>query len=85
MIQNNQPCIARPTLIDLNSDEYHQELSYYPFMVKLYRCNASCNMFDNSSTRICVPNKTADVNLNVVNMITWINEFKKTFIMKMLM
>ena len=45
---NNQPCMARPTLIDLNLDKYNQELRYYPFIVSLDRCNGSCNtlMFD---------------------------------------
>ena len=31
---NNEPCLARPTLIHLNSNE----LSYYPFKVNLDRC-----------------------------------------------
>ena len=78
MSLNNQPCIARPTLTDLNSDEYNQVLSYYPFMVNLDRCNGICNTFDDPSSRICVPNKTADVNVNVFNIIPGINESKTT-------
>ena len=35
---NKKKCLARPTLIDLNSIERH----YYPDMVKLDRCNGSC-------------------------------------------
>ena len=36
---NNQLCMARPTLIDLNPDEYNQGLRCYPFMVNLDMCN----------------------------------------------
>ena len=62
------------TLIDLNPEEYSQWLRYYPFMVNVGRCNESCNILDDISGRICVPNKTENVNLSVLNMIIGINE-----------
>ena len=34
-------------------------------MVILDKCNGSCNTFSNISNKICVPNKTEDVNLSV--------------------
>ena len=37
---NNEPCIVRPTLIDLNP----VELKYYPCMIRLDRCTGSCNI-----------------------------------------
>ena len=37
---NNHPCKTRPTLIDLNLDEF-QGFCYYPSMVNLDRCNGS--------------------------------------------
>ena len=67
---NKEPCLDRPTLIDLNSNELH----YYPFMVSLESCNESCNTIDDLSSRINVPNKTEGLNLNVFNMIKRINE-----------
>ena len=74
---NNQPCMTRPILIDLNPDKYNQGLRYYPFMVNLDRCRGSCNTFDDPSGRICVPNRTGKVNLNNKNsMMTRINESK---------
>ena len=45
-------------------------------MVSLDRGNGSCNTLDNPSDRICVPNKTEDINLKVCNMITTINKGK---------
>ena len=71
---NNQLCMARPTLIDLNPDEYNQGLRCYPFMVNLDMCNWSCNTLDNMSRRIRVLSKLEDVNLSVSNTLTRINE-----------
>ena len=56
---NNELCIARPNLIDFNSNE----LYCYPFMVSLGRCYGSCNTLDDLSSRTYVPNKIEDVNL----------------------
>ena len=68
---NNQQCMTQPTLINLHLNEYSQGLLYYPFAVNLDTC--SCNTPNDLSNRICVPNKTGDLNLNVFNMITGIN------------
>ena len=37
MSLNNEPCMIRPTLIDLNP----VELNYYSFMISLDECNGS--------------------------------------------
>ena len=60
---NNEPCLARPTLIDLNSDELSRGLFHYSFMISLGRVGGSCNTLDDLSNRICLPNKTEDMNL----------------------
>ena len=40
---SNQKCKIQPTFINLHPNEYSQELQYYPFSVKLYKCVlASC-------------------------------------------
>ena len=36
----------------------------------------SCNTLNNLSNKVCLPNETEDLNLNVFNMITEINESK---------
>ena len=36
---NNEPCMIRSSLIDLDL----VELKYYPFMISLYKCSGSCN------------------------------------------
>ena len=47
---NNEPCMIRPTIIDLNSVEHN----YYSFMVCLDKCSGTSNAADDLSTRICV-------------------------------
>ena len=36
---NNQPCLTKYALIDLNPDERNQGFRFYPFMVNFDRCN----------------------------------------------
>ena len=72
MSLNSDPCMIRPTLIDLNSFD----LNYYPFMVNLDKSAGSCNSVDDLSIKTCVPSKIKDTNVNVFNMITNINEAK---------
>ena len=52
---NDETCMVRPTLIDLNPIE----LKYYPFMISLDKCNVL-------SPKICVPKKTKDINVKVL-------------------
>ena len=72
----NQKYKIQPTLIDLHPNEFSQELKYYPFAVKLDRCTGSHNTLNDLSKKVCIPNKTEDLNLSVFNRITGINESK---------
>ena len=76
VLLNNQKCEIQPTLINLHPNEYSQEFHYYPFAVKLDRCVGSCNTLNDLSNKVCIPNKTEDLNLSVFNMITGINKSK---------
>ena len=73
---SNQKCMIQPTLINILPNEYSKELHSYPFGVKLNRCVGSCNTLNDLSNKVCIPNKTEDLNLSVFNMITRINEPK---------
>ena len=57
---SNQKCKGQPTLINLHSTKYSQELRYYTFTVKLDRCIRSCNTLNDFFNKVCVPNKTED-------------------------
>ena len=61
-------------------------MHYYQFVVNLDMYLGSCNTVNDLSNKVCVPNKTEDLNLTAFNMITWINELKntkKTYTMRM--
>ena len=63
---NSEPCVIMPTLTDLNP----VELKCYPFMISLDEFSGSYNFANGLSVKICVPSKTKDVNVKVLNMIT---------------
>ena len=69
---NIEPCMDRPTFIDLNPFE----VTWNSFMISLDKYNGSGNVVDDLSTKICVLSKTKDLNVKVFDMITTINETK---------
>ena len=73
---SNEKCKIQTTLINLHSNEYGQEFHYHSFAVKLDRFAGSCNTPNELSNKVCVPNKTKDLNLSLFNMIAGINESK---------
>ena len=66
--------MTHPTLINLHARI--QGLHYYPFAVNLDRRTGTGNTLNDLYIRICVPNKTEDINLSACDMITGINESK---------
>ena len=76
VLLSNQKCEVQPTFINLHPNEYNQEFHYYPFTGKLDKCVGSCKTLNDLSNKVCVPNKTENLNLNVFNMITGTNESK---------
>ena len=66
---NDQLCMVRSTLIDLNP----VEIKYYPFMISLDKYAGSCNAL---SPKVCAPKETKDINVKLFNMITNKNEAK---------
>ena len=65
---SNQKCMIPTTLIKLHPDEYSQELHFYSFVVNLDRGDGRCNTCNELSNKVCVPNKTEDLNLSMLNM-----------------
>ena len=73
---NNQKCMIQPTFINLYPNEYSHKFHYYPFTVKLDRCVKSCDTLIDLSNKVCIPNKTEDLNVSMFKTITGINELK---------
>ena len=62
--------MVRPTLTNMNPIV----LKYCQFMIKLDKCNGSCNVL---SSKICVLKETEDINVKAFSMITNKNDTKK--------
>ena len=69
--------MSKSTLVNLHPNQYSQESHYYPFTFNLDRCVGSCNTLNDLSNKVCISDKTEDLNLSMFNMITGINESKK--------
>ena len=72
--------MIQPALINLHQEfslhQYSQEFHYYPFAVKLDKCIGICSTLNGLSNKVCIQNKTEDLNLSLPNMITGIKESK---------
>ena len=73
---SNQKYEIQPTFINFHSNEYSQELYYYPFADKLDGCVGSCYILNDLPNKVCNPNKTEDLNKHVFNMSTRTKEQK---------
>ena len=47
----NQECKVRPEIISINSNNP----MFYPFSIKVNKCNGNCNNINDPYARICVP------------------------------
>ena len=69
---SNEPSMNRPKVINLNP----VKLNYYPFIISLEKSSGSCNAGHDLSKKLCVPGKTRDINIKVLNIIRRTNETK---------
>ena len=67
---NNQPCKARPTIVNI----YSHKTLFYQFTVSVNKCVGSCNTFDDPYARAFVPNKVKIMNVTVFNLVSGVNE-----------
>ena len=84
MSLSNQKCEIQATLINLHPNEYNQELHYYPFAVKLDKCAGSCNTLNDLSNKVCVPNKTEDLNIHGITINVYVSVKNKIYVKKII-
>ena len=70
---NNEPCQARPTPVNINSN---QVFFYYPFTVSVNKYCGSCNTIADLYARVGVPNKVKIMNVKVLNLMSGVNEIR---------
>ena len=73
MSMNNQKCISRPKIMDLNPNE----LVFFPYSIKINKCSGSCNNINSPFTKLCVPDIIKNINVKVFNLMSRINETRQ--------
>ena len=68
----NQECKVKLKSININSNNP----IFYPFSIKIYRCNGNCNNINDPYSKICIPNIVKNLNLTVFNLMSRTNETK---------
>ena len=66
----NQECKVRPEIVNVNSNNP----IFYPFSIKINKCNGNCNNINDPYARICVPDIVKNLNVKVFNLMALINE-----------
>ena len=66
----NEECKVRPETVNVNSNNP----IFYPFSIKVNKCNANCNNINDPYARICVPDSVKNLNVKVFNLMTLTNE-----------
>ena len=66
----SQECKVRPKITDINSNNP----IFYPFSIKVNKCNGNWNNINDPYARICVPDKVKNLNAKVFNLMTLTNE-----------
>ena len=69
MFLNDESCLVRPTLINMNPVEF----KYHPFIISLNKRTESCNGL---SPKTCDIKETKDINVKLCDTITNNNEAK---------
>ena len=57
----NQESKVRPEIINFNSNNP----IFYPFSIKIKKCNGHCNNINNPYAKFCVPDVIKDLNVKV--------------------
>ena len=68
----NQKCTPRPKILDVN--EGVGEALFYPYNVLLNKCSGSCDMLNNPTAKMCVPNIIKRIYMKVYNFLMGSNE-----------
>ena len=77
-------CKTQPTHINLHPNKYTQGLRYCLFTANIDRCVWSYRTLNDLFNKVCVPNKTEDLNLRQDDYKSkWIKNINKVYIIRM--
>ena len=66
---NNQDCKRKTRVIDINKNE----LSFYPYSIKVNKCSGSCNNINDPYTKLCAPDVVKNINVKAFNPVSKTN------------
>ena len=66
----NQEWKVGPEIVDINSNNP----IFYPFSIKVNKCNGNCNNINDPYAKICVPDIVKILNVKVSNLVSRNNE-----------
>ena len=66
----NQECKVRPKINHINSNNP----MFYPFSIKVNKCNGNCNNIYDPYEKICIPDTVKDLSVRVFNLMSRTNE-----------
>ena len=69
---SNQPCKARPEIINVDNNN----LIFYLFSIKTSKCGGNCNNINDPYAKICIPDVIKDLNIKVFNLMSRTNKTK---------
>ena len=69
----NQECKVRPEIVDVNSNDP----LFYPFSIKVDKCNGNCNNINDPYAKIWVPDVVKNLNVKVFNLMILSNETRR--------
>ena len=70
---NNQECKVREEIINTNNNEP----AFYPFSIRVNKCNGKYNNISNPCARSCVPDVVRSMNSKVFNLVSGSNQTKR--------
>ena len=69
----NSECKVRQEIININSNNP----MFYPFSIKVNKCNGNCNNINDPYAKICVPDIVKILNVKVFNLMSRTNETRQ--------
>ena len=66
----NPKCRVRPEIVNINSNDP----LFYPFSIKVNKCNGNCNNINDPYAKICVPDTVKNLDVKVFNLMLLTNE-----------
>ena len=67
---NNQECKSRTKIININNNEP----VFYPFSIKVNKCNGTCNNINDPYAKLCVTDVVKNINVKIFNLMSFSNQ-----------